>query len=457
MTNLFRRVALSDLQAWSTSSTRKPLVIRGARQVGKTSLVRLFAKSYSRYAELNLEKPTHAALFRQKLSPAEVVQAIQLECGTPPGSDPLLVFLDEIQEVPEAVAMLRFLYEEYPDIHVVAAGSLLELALSAEAISFPVGRVQYLYIHPLSFQEFLHIQQDDAALHALEQVPVPDYAHDHLLRQFHTYALVGGMPEAVAAYSAAGNDILAANQVYADLFSAFRDDILKYGRNETMRRLLLHGLDTAPFSAGSRIHFHGFGGSSYRSREMGEALRTLEQALLIELVYPTVQTAEPLTPDHNKAPRLHFLDTGLVNHRAGIQRHLIGVQDLTSIYRGRLIEQVIGQELKTMETRTLMPLRFWVRDKAQSQAEVDFLFTTTDGIVPIEGKSGTAGKLRSLHQYMGQSGGKIAIRLYPGKPAIDSIRHELCEYTLVSVPYYAISRITQYIEWAKGNDHKTHT
>ncbi|HMP73077.1 MAG TPA: AAA family ATPase [Kiritimatiellia bacterium] len=449
MTKLFHRDGLAALSDWGRASPRKPLVVRGARQVGKTSLVRLFARNYRRFAELNLERKTHADLFRRGLNPDEVIQAILLECAVPPGTEPLLLFLDEIQEVPEAVALLRFFYEERPDIHVIAAGSLLELALESAAISFPVGRVQYLYVRPLSFCEFLSAMAETAAREAVETVPVLPHAHDKLLRLFHQYALVGGMPEAVVQYRTSGGDITAVNQVYADLFAGFRDDILKYGRNETMRKILLHSLDAAPYEAGSRITFQGFGVSSYRSREAGEALRTLARAMLMELVYPTVQVREPLTPDYKKSPRLHFVDVGLVNHRAGLQRALIGVQDLTDVHRGRLIEQVVGQELKTIQVRSDIPLAFWVRDKAQSQAEVDFLLTSDQGVVPVEAKSGTEGKLRSLHQFISRSKAGLAVRLYAGRPGRQKITTTDRDYTLLDVPYYASAQIMRYIALEK--------
>lgn len=222
----FKRKALNDLLAWHNSSTRKPLVIRGARQVGKTSLVRSFAtKIKCRFMELNLERPSHASIFKSGMSVNEVVDRALLECRTPTGDDPLLLFIDEIQEVPEAVAMLRFFYEERPDIHLIAAGSLLEVALSAAAISFPVGRVEFLYMRPMNFAEFLHAAGDSSLRDALHTIPAPLYAHDLLLKRFNQYALIGGMPEAVTRYVSTGGNLDAVNQVYADLFTAFRDDI----------------------------------------------------------------------------------------------------------------------------------------------------------------------------------------------------------------------------------------
>ncbi len=260
------------------------------------------------------------------------------------------------------------------------------------------------------------------------------------------------MPEAVVAYARSGGDLAVVNQVYADLFATFRDDIQKYGRNETLRRALLHGLDSAPFEAGGRIAFNGFGGSAFRSREMGEALRTLERAMLLELVYPTVQGRPPLLPDVKKSPRLQFLDVGLVNHRAGIQRQLIGMRDLTDIHRGRLIEQVVGQELKAVEARIDAPLRFWVRDKAQAQAEVVFLLQTVDGVVPVETKSGAAGKLRSLNEFVKRYRPARAVRLYAGTYSRHPIMAADVACGLVNIPYYAAADIPRYLETIRGED-----
>ncbi|MCF7838847.1 MAG: AAA family ATPase [Candidatus Marinimicrobia bacterium] len=448
---MFPRNAAADLVQWRDADVRKPLVIRGARQVGKTSLVRAFAAAhYRRFAELNLERSAHADIFRRGLSVGETVQSIVLECRVPPGPEPLLLFLDEIQAVPEAVALLRFFHEERPDIHLVAAGSLLEAAMAAAAISFPVGRVQFLYLRPMTFMEFLSATGDAGLRDALCQVPAPAPAHDLLLKRFHQYALVGGMPEAVARYVDSQGDLTEVNQVYADLFAAFRDDIPKYGRNETARRVLSHCLDSAPYEAGSRVTFHGFGGSTYRSREVGEALRALERAMLLELVYPTVAFQEPLMPEPRKSPRLQFLDVGLVNHRAGLQRQLIGMRDLTDLHRGRLVEQVIGQELKATAVRTDVSLRFWVRDKAQSQAELDFLLQTPAGVIPVEAKSGAAGKLRSLHQFMARSQAPLAVRLYAGRPDCHDVANANADYRLVNIPYYAAALIPRYVTWARA-------
>jgi uncharacterized protein len=446
MTNrLYDRDALDVLERWRDMSGRKPLVIRGARQVGKSCLVGMFAASYRRRAMLNLEKNRHAELFRQGLDLDDLIQAILLECSVPPGDEPLLLFLDEVQEVPAAVAMLRFFMEERPDIHVIAAGSLLELAIHAANISFPVGRVQYLYLRPFTFREFLGALQESSALEALSRIPVPEYAHSKLLRLFHAYTCVGGMPEAVRAYVESERDLSSANLVCSDLMAAFRDDIGKYGRNETLKRVLLHVLDTAPRFAGSRIKFHGFGGSNYRSREVGEAFRTLERAMILDLVYPTTDIQEPMQASLRKSPRLQFLDAGLVSHLSGIQSELLAAQDLSSRHRGCIMEQVLGQEIKARDLRTDTPLSFWVREKAQASAEVDFLIKTQRGVVPVETKAGATGKLRSLHQFMQRSKKQLAVRLYAGTPSRQNVDLPDHSYTLLNIPYYAASLLESYV------------
>ncbi len=255
---MFNRLILKDLLAWKESSSRKPLVLRGARQVGKTFSVRMLGESYDFYSELNLELSEHADLFKGGLKPTEIVQSIKLKQGIPPDTDSWLLFLDEIQACPEAVAMLRYFYEDLPHVHVLAAGSLLEVALQREHISFPVGRVDFLYLHPLCFEEFLGVVANRETQEVFRRVPSPAYAHEQLLSFYHQYALVGGLPEAVEMY-AETEDILEVNQVYESLFSAYLDDVSKYARNDSMARVLRHCLKTASMKAGSRIRFAGFG------------------------------------------------------------------------------------------------------------------------------------------------------------------------------------------------------
>ena len=259
---MFNRLIINDLIRWKSSALRKPLVLRGARQVGKTVVARMLGETYDYFSELNLERPEQAAFFKRGLTPAEIIQAVKLDQGIPADAPSWLLFLDEIQACPEAVAMIRYFYEDLPQLHVLAAGSLLEIALQREHISFPVGRVEFRYLYPMNFEEFLEAVADSGVQDIFKQVPSPASAEEILFRFFHQYALIGGMPEAVAVYTET-REIPAVNRIYENLFAAYLDDIPKYARNDSMVRILRHCLRSAPAHAGARISFAGFGESNY--------------------------------------------------------------------------------------------------------------------------------------------------------------------------------------------------
>lgn len=442
---MFKRLILNDLLEWRTSRQQRPLVLRGARQVGKTVVARLFGEQYTHFTELNMERADDAQFFKRDLSAQEIIQAIKLKHGIPAETTSWLLFIDEIQAYPPAVAMLRYFHEETPDVHVLAAGSLLEVALQREHISFPVGRVEFRYLYPMNFEEFVQALMPNA-LDVYHTVPSPVYAEDVLFPLYHKYALIGGLPQAVAAYAETG-DVVAVNNIYENLFAAYLDDIPKYAENEGPRRIIRHCLRSAPLFAGTRIHFAGFGESSYGSRECGEALRTLEQVMLLSLIYPSTATEIPLIQNLRKSPRLQFLDTGLLHYLSNIQSESIGIRDLSDAFRGRLLEQITGQELLARRHDVREPPLFWVRDKTQSQAEVDFLETHAGRPVPVEVKSGAAGKLRSLHEFMQRSSkADLAIRLYRGRFCQQDINQSDRRYKLLNIPYYHAAKIHDYIK-----------
>lgn len=442
---MLNRLIIKNLQEWRESPVRKPLVLRGARQVGKTVAVRMFGESYALFSELNLERPENAALFEQGLEPREILQAIRLKQGVSAAeAGSWLLFLDEIQACPPAVSLLRYFYEEVPEVHLIAAGSLLEVALQREHISFPVGRVEFRYLHPMCFEEFLGAVAGTEMVAAFQQVPSPAYAQEELFKLYHQYALIGGMPEAVAEYVRT-RDVVAVNRVYENLFSAYIDDIPKYARNESMARMLRYCLKTAPLVAGKRIQFAGFGESTYGSREVGEALRTLEQVMLVSLLYPTVSVSLPLVPNTRKSPRLQCIDTGLVHYVCGVQHALIGIDDLSANFRGGLLEQLTGQELMASQNTVRKTPLFWVREKTQSQAEVDFLEMHESTPLPVEVKSGAAGKLRSLNRFMEMNlSTKTAVRLYRGG-FFEQQAGSAIKFNLLNLPYYHAAKVREYV------------
>lgn len=310
-----------------------------------------------------------------------------------------------------------------------------------------MGRVEHHFLYPLTFREFLIAIEAKDALKAFDTVPLPTYAHDVLMDYFHRYALIGGMPEVVAQYIKK-NDVTALNSVYDSLLISYQDDAGKYARNSTQAAILRHCIETAPFAAGQRINFSGFGQSNYRSREVGEALRTLQRAMLINLLYPSTSVEIPIMPDLKKSPCLQLLDTGLLNFFAGLQEQYFYHDNLHAFYKGILAEHIVGQELIAIGTNTRKKQCFWVRGKSQSQAEVDFLVQHKGYVVPVEVKSGKTGRLRSLHQFIERCPHHHAVRMYAGPLEIQQLSSLAGKrFYLLNLPYFLASAVHNYLEW----------
>jgi len=444
---MFKRMAIAEVIKWSTQSSRKPLIIRGARQVGKTTLVNQFAERFDQYVYLNLELPEDRAPFEAFSTVETLLQTVFfLKNQSVQNKNKTLLFIDEIQEVPEALNILRYLYEQEPDLAVIAAGSMLE-SLFDKDIHFPVGRVSFLVLRPVSFPEFLMALGEEAALEQVLHLPLNNFAHDKLLKLFHTYALIGGMPEVVAQY-AAFRDFNALAPVFDALITSYLDEVEKYATNDSQLLHIRHVIRTSFTSAGKRIQFAGFGNSAYRSREISESLRIAEKALLLHLVYPITSGTLPLIPDLKKSPRLQILDTGMLNYFVGLQKDILGTNDLSSIYHGTLIEHLTGQELLAFQYDALSSLSFWVREKPTSSAEVDFIYLFDGKLIPIETKSGAEGRLRSLHLFMDLAPHKMAIRFYAGQIQItEATTPSGKKYKLLNLPYYLVSQLDNYLVW----------
>jgi predicted AAA+ superfamily ATPase len=430
---MFSRTIINELRQWALKANRKPLVLRGARQVGKTYAVRLFGQEFDRFIEMNLDLPQEADLFNRGLSVQDLFQAILLNKNAPKvkSGARTLLFLDEIQNSPNAINYLRYFREKLPEIFVIAAGSLLDAVLAQEEITFPVGRVEYSVVRPLSFLEFLSATNEEQALEAIENVPLKE---------------LGGMPEIVANLRESG-EISGLDSVYKSLLIGYLDDALKYSRNDTLKKVIRHCIEVAPFEAGRRITLEGFGNSNYRSREVGEALKLIEKAMLISLLRPSTSVQPPIQPDFRKKPRLQFLDTGLINYFVDIQKNFFTYADLHNLYKGIIAEHIVGQELLCLNPNPLQKLCFWVRDKNPSLAEVDFLIQHNQKIVPIEVKAGKTGTLRSLHQFIDASQCDFAIRLYAGNIQLDDLKTSQGKsFKLLNLPYFLVGKINQYID-----------
>lgn len=407
-------------------------------------------KSFRQFISLNLEKSEDRGIFDQELPVGRTLEAINFSKNANPTEQSTLLFIDEIQNSRHALGMLRYFAEEKPQLAVIAAGSLLEAYLEKTTVSFPVGRVEFMYQYPLSFAEYVGAAADASALQALMQVPSPDYARPRLHGLFHEYVLVGGMPEVVAHYTE-HRDLAGLSRLYESLLVSYADDAAKYARNSSLFQHIRHAIETAPLEAGTRIKFQGFGRSAYRSREMGEALRTLERAMIIHLLYPTTDTELPLMPDLKRSPRLLYLDTGLLNFRAGLQAHFPRMEDLTSMHRGRIAEHVVGQEILARNVSVHRKPMFWVREKPDAAAEVDYVHIHQGRIVPVEVKAGPSGTLRSLHQMIDRTGQDLAVRLYAGRIDLQAARTASGkEFRLLNLPYYLAGRLDEHIAWAES-------
>lgn len=441
---MFRRKILDKLEAWKQDSKHKPLVLRGARQVGKTTVVNEFGTKFDNYLYFNLERSENARLFEMEIPLDDLVKMLFASLGKPQKEGSTLIFIDEIQNSPKTIALLRYFYEQRPDLYVIAAGSLLENLVDVK-VSFPVGRVQYLALRPCSFQEFLGAIGRDNLLAILSQKAEYTKAfHGQLMHTFNQYAIVGGMPEAVQKY-AESQDIVAMEDIYEALVQSYKDDSEKYVNGNKLTDVVRFVLSYGWAFSGETITLGNFANSGYRSREVGEAFRLLEKAMLLELAYPVSSTRLPVIPETKRMPKLIWFDTGLVNYQAGIRREIIGSTDMIDSWRGHIAEQVTAQELLTLEDRVGLHRAFWA--KPNNGAEVDFIVTHNSRLYPIEVKSGTNAHLRSLQVFMDNSDIDIAIRVWSKPYSVDIVQTPKGKaFRLVNLPFYLIGTLYRILD-----------
>ena len=444
---MFERNVITELEQWAKKTNRKPLILRGSRQVGKTTLVDYFAKKFENYLYLNFEKnPSAITLFVKEQEIDDLVAEIFLFCNKEKKLGKTLLFIDEIQNCQMAITKLRYFYEaKLPDLYVIAAGSLLETILNKE-LSFPVGRVEYLAVRPCVFNEFLRAVGEIQLEKALQNCIIPEALHIKTMNLFNTFTLIGGMPEVVADY-AQNKNFFGLNSIYESLLTSYRDDIEKYARNETMSQTIRYILQSGWKFAAERITLNCFAGSSYRAREMGEAFRTLEKTFVLELCYPTTDTLVPVTKDLKRSPKLLWLDCGLVNYAAKVQKEVFGAMDILDAWRGKIAEQIVAQELLALDNRVSNMRDFWVRNKKDSEAEVDFLLNFDNKVIPIEVKSGHNAKLRSLHLFMEETPHNIAVRVWSQPFSINEIKtYNGKNFKLINLPFYYVGRLKEILD-----------
>lgn len=441
---MFRRNIISKLEAWKQDKKHKPLILRGARQVGKTTVVNEFGSQFDNYLYFNLERNENAKLFEMEIPLDDLVNMLYASVGKVKKEGTTLVFIDEIQNSPKTIALLRYFYEQRPDLYVIAAGSLLENLVDVK-VSFPVGRVQYLALRPCSFSEFLGAIGKYNLLAVLSQKAEYTVAfHEQLMHLFNQYTIVGGMPEAVQQY-AETQDVIGIEDVYETLVQAYKDDSEKYVRGNKLTDVVRFILSYGWAFSGETITLGNFANSGYKSREVGEAFRLLEKAMLLELVYPVSSTQLPIIPETKRMPKLIWFDTGLVNYQAGIRKEIIGSTDMVDSWRGHIAEQITAQELLTLDDRVGQHRSFWA--KPNNGAEVDFIFAHNSKLYPIEVKSGTNAHLRSLQVFMDSSGVNIAIRIWSKPYSVDKVKtiHGK-EFSLINLPFYLIGNLRNVLD-----------
>ncbi len=442
MIMLLRKISES-LMAWSLSLPRKPLLLSGASQTGKTVVLTEFSKLFHQVIRLDLTTPSDRRVFEKKIAPAAILDALYFLKEKHPGVKRTLLILDKVTACESAFEWFLNAGRLAPDLFITATAST---RMETQKTTVSAGDlVEQLFMKPLTFSEFLVSLGDQEVLDFYNQVPVPVSGYEKLLNYFHAYTLIGGMPAIVQHY-VNQHGLAGLRPVYEHIMEGFLSEINGAITGKKNRELLAFTLQNAFPYAATRIRFNAFGNSDHRSREMGDAFRWLENNMLLRLIYPSTSIAVPAVEDHNKTPRLQFLDTGLVNYFSGIQKNLYLSRDMNAIFQGQVARQVAGQELMAAATPEHPGLHFWVRQKAQSTAEVDFLVPYENMLIPVEVKSGEPGRLRSLHQFMDMAPHPFAVRLHAGPLHIrqtETIRGK--KYFLLSLPYFLAERINEHL------------
>lgn len=444
----YRRIIDQKLLEWKDSPRRKPLLIRGARQVGKSSAVRQFGKCFKYFVEINLErKPSIRQLFTKDIDVKRTCEGISATLGIPILPGETLLFIDEIQVSQEAIMSLRYFKEDYPELHVIAAGSLLEFTLE-ELPSFGVGRIRSLYMYPFSFDEFLLAQGKDLTLDykhkATSDSPVPEAVHNELVEQLKTFYLVGGMPAAVTEWIESKSYLECAH-VHNDILDTYQDDFSKY-KSRISPVLLRKVLRSVALQAGSKFVFRQVD-SELHSTTIRDALHLLTLAGLIKPVVHTDGNGLPLGAEANDSyTKYLFLDLGLMQTMLNIQAaEVLLASEVDFVNKGAASEMFAGLELmKAHDCFQKAEMYYWQNLNRGANAEIDYLEAKEGKVLPIEVKASARGSMQSLWLFMRKKNLHHAIRTslenfgrfeYVDKEADNEVRQ------VDVIPLYALSNV----------------
>ena len=435
------------LKEWKNSNNRKPLILRGARQVGKTYIIKKLAdEEFEHFLYINLEQESGLLSIFKSNNPELIINELTSIYNIPIIGGKTLLFIDEIQTSPEAIVSLRYFYEHDPSLHVVAAGSLLDHTLNEIQYSMPVGRVEYAYMFPMSFQEFLIALDQSGLANYINNYTIDssfsEAIHKKLSEYLRLYFFIGGMPEAVKTYMDTKN-LIDVEKVHANILTSLQYDFSKYGTRR-QQELLKSSLQYVANNIGRKVKYTNIERDAHSS-QLKEALLKLEMSRVIHLVRQTRSINPPITQyaDNDKFKPL-FLDIGLACHMAQIK--LNNLQSLVTDFEGALAEQFVGQELlASFPFYKEAKLYYWSREAKSSNAEVDYLLQKENEIYPLEVKAGKTGTLKSMQVYLGEKNKTIGIRLNLDRPnfgkalqakVMVSKKEKSITYSLLSMPMY---------------------
>jgi len=398
-----KRLIEDELLAWKEVKFRRPLLLRGARQVGKTYVAKKFGAQFDSFIHVNLEEEQQPrAIFEKDLDVQRIVRDLSLHARTPIIPGKTLLFIDEIQAVPNAVTALRYFYEQIPQLHVIAAGSLLDFAI--EQVGIPVGRVESLYVYPMSFVEFLLCTKNEMLVQEIlahpATEPLSEPIHTMILSILGQYLAIGGMPGVVQCW-AETQDPLRCFALQHALLDTYRNDFVKYARRHQIKYVDLV-FNSVPQQLGKKFKYSDIEGD-YRKRELAPALDLLVTAGIAHKVTHTSGQGIPLGANVDpQCYKIIFLDVALSQALIGLDcgKWFLNPEQ-QFVNKGAIVEAFVGQELLAYANpHAKSYLYYWQRNMPASAAEVDYLIQQGEQVVPIEVKSGTGSTLKSMHAFL---------------------------------------------------------
>jgi uncharacterized protein len=439
---------MDEVLEWAKSRDAKPLIIDGARQTGKSTLVRKSGENFGQYLELNLEKSTDRQRLEQVQSVAELKEVLEVVYHLVPNTSTLL-FFDEVQAAPNIVRLLRYLREEAPEWHVIATGSLLGPMIEREGREFPVGRVTFLRLHPFTFTEFLQATGYSSLVEQIIRMspgkPLSATLHREALMHLYAYFAVGGMPEAVARH-VAGGPMMEVRKVYDDLLTTYQEDVYKYGK-DVQTGHLVHLIRTLPSFAGTIAAYAHLGEGHYRTREMHEAAGLLERVHIVTQVEATEAVRPPLHPRPRRQGKWLYLDAGFLWGATGVDvPGETAFNRLHESFRGRFLEQYVGQQLLALPQVPADQLRYWAVPRGKGEAEVDFCFPYQGRMVAVDVKASEKAASRSLLSLYDRNPEAILVQCGPGPLARETVVFAGKDYPLLRLPWYAVEALPRILD-----------